>query len=749
MKNFIIILAVLLFSNFVIANKLGVENNANISIYWDASLSQKEKNIKKEFEFLDLFFKAYPNSNVSIIVFNTKIVSNEKLQIKSSNWEILKQKLKDVDYDGASDFSLVNTEINNEMLLFFTDGNNNFGDFKASLYSPRIITISSKVLVNKKFLHETAFYNSGYYINLLESDIPTSVKAIKDQHILSKLEFVTEKITDSKKKYIQGVVTDDTGVLPNVNILVDGKKKGTITDQYGKYKIAVESGDVLIYSYAGMKSAVVEIGNESFIDINLTTTINELDPAIIKSKKKDDPDIVKIGDREVNIRAIGYAVQSIDSEKIKGETKLGLGETIAGKFAGVNVASKGNAGDMVIRGINSIQLTSHPTFIVDGITLPRSGQISLGEKKKDYNFLDPNNIEDITILKGLAATNRYGAAGRNGVVLIKTKTANSNKILGQNALEDEPSEIKYNMYTYDLLISDENVSSYINTLKLFTDPKKSYDKYLDMLSANKDNVSFFVECSDHFFSINKPEVGLRILSNLIENFPEDTSVLKILAFNLEKNQLFEQAELIYKQIAKVSPSLSQTYLDLANVYFASKKYQESVNLFKKLTANKIEAISSFSGISNQITNDFKNVLSNRNQQWQTNNIDSRFFISPKYDLRVVTEWSHPQTEFKLQYINSKKQYFTLTHTLQENEKTMQREINEGVTSNEYVLSEIDDGEWFLNLVLPNDYIPNLKYPIFLKVKIYTKFGSPDQKLQIHIINLDKVIKNRIFTSFKK
>lgn len=748
MKNFIIILTIVLFSNFVIANNLCTENNVNISIYWDASLSQKEKNIKKEFEFLDLFFKAYPNSNVSLIVFNTKIVSNEKLQIKSFNWEILKQKLQDVDYDGASDFSLINTEINDEILLFFTDGNSNFGDFEASLYSPRIITISSKVLVNKRFLHETAFYNSGYYINLLESDISTSVKAIKDQNILPKLEFVTEKITDNKKKYIQGIVTDDTGILPNVNISVDGKKKGTITDQYGKYKIAVELGDVLIYSFAGMKSAVVEIGDESFIDINLTTTINELDPAIIKSKKKDDPDIVKIGDREVNIRAIGYAVQSIDSEKIKGETKLGLGETIAGKFAGVNVGGSGNAGDMIIRGINSIQLTSHPTFIVDGITLPRSGQLSLGDKK-NYNFLDPNNIADITILKGLAATNRYGAAGRNGVVLIKTKTAKNNKTLEQNTLEDKPSEIKYNMYTYDLEISDENISSYVNTLKLFSDSQKSYDKYIDMLSANKDNVSFFVECSDHFFSINKPAVGLRILSNLIEIFPEDTSVLKILAFNLEKHKLFEEAELVYKQICAVSPSLSQTYLDLANVYFMGKKHQESVNLFKKITTNKIETVSSFNGIENQITNDFRNVLSNRNQQWKTNNIDPKYFISPKYDLRVITEWSHPQTEFKLQYINSKKQYFTLTHTQEENKKIMQKEINEGFTSNEYVLSEMDDGEWFLNLLTSNDYIPNLKYPIFLKVKVYTKFGSPDQKLQIHIINLDKIVKNRIFTSFKK
>lgn len=747
MKKFIIILATLLFGNFVIANSVGIENNINIAIYWDASFSQKEKNIEKELEFLDTFFKTYPNSNVSLIVFNTKIISDEKLQIKSSNWKNLKQKLVEVNYDGASDFSLVNTDLSEEMLLFFTDGKSNLGDFKTSLYSPRIITISSTINIDKKFLHNTAFYNNGFYINLLETDASSSIKAVVDGVMMPKLEFVTKKNINNTKRYIEGVVTYDNRVIPNVNVFLSDQKRGTITDQNGRYKIAVEKGEVLYFSYIGVKQTIIEVGDDNIVDVQLNTDINELDSAVVMSKKYNDPDMTKAGNFEVDKKSLGYAVQSIDYNDI-GDNKGDVGKAIAGKFSGVSMGNMGNAGLTIIRGSNSISSNSiYALYIIDGIPLPRSGEG--GQSIASYDFIDPNNIAEVTVLKGYAATNQYGAEGRNGVVLIKTKTASNNKILEQNALEDKPSEIKYNMYTSDLKISDENISNYINTLKLFSDPKKSYNKYIDMLSANKDNVSFFVECSDYFFSINKPDVGLRILSNLIEIFPEDTSVLKILAFNLEKHKLFEQAEIVYKQICIVSPSLSQTYLDLANVYFVGKKYQESINLFKKLTTNKIEAISSFNGISNQITNDFKNVLSNRNQQWQTNNIDSRYFVSPKYDLRVIIEWSHPQTEFELQYINSKKQYFTLTHTQEENKKTMQVELNEGFTSNEYVLSEMDDDEWFLNIVTSNNYMPNLKYPVFLKVKVFTKFGSPDQKLQMHVINLDKVVNNRIFTSFKK
>ncbi|WP_103068092.1 TonB-dependent receptor plug domain-containing protein [Aquimarina sediminis] len=745
MRKYYFITILFFCTTTILAKNSLVESFKNTAIYWDASLSQKDKNINKEFEFLDAYFKAYPNSKVKLVVFNTAIVSTEDLEVKQSNWSSLKNKLKEVVYDGASDFSLVNTDLSEEMLLFFTDGHNNFGKFEASLYSPRIVTISSKLDIDKKFLHKTAFYNSGYYVNLLESDISSSIKAIKEEAILPKLEFVTEKSNTTAKKYIEGSVTDESKGIPNVNITVNEKNRGTITDQYGRYKIAVDIGDILVFSTVNMKKAVIEVGEEDIINVKLTPTINELDPAIIKSKKSDKPEMVKIGDREVNIKAIGYAVQSVSSEEIKGETKLGLGEAIAGKIAGVKVGSSGNAGDILIRGINSIQLTSHPFFIVDGVPLPQS---EIGWDKANYDFIDPNNIADITVLKGLAATNRYGAVGRNGVVLITTKTA-GNKAVQEEVKDDKAADIEYRIYESPLSVVTANDSSFITLLHKFSKDKKSYEQYLRMQQSNKNNITFFIESSDYFFGINKPDIGLRVLSNLIELFPNDTSVLKILAFNLEKHSLFDQAEYVYKQIITISPTLSQTYLDLANTYFEGQKYQESVNHFKNITANKISEIETFKGLDNQITNDFRNLLSKRNQRWKINNVDQRYFMLPKYDLRVVTEWSHPQTEFELQYINSKKQYFTLTHTQEENKKRMQEEIKEGFTSDEYILSNIEAGEWFLNILTPVNYIPDLTYPKFLKVKVYTKFGSPDQKLQTHIINLDRVNNGRIFTSFNK
>ncbi|GAA4277468.1 TonB-dependent receptor plug domain-containing protein [Aquimarina mytili] len=740
-KHTVILLAFFCFT-FTFAKDLPIKDIKSVAIYWDASLSQKDKKIEKEFEFLDAYFKTHANLQVKLAIFNTAVIAEETFDVKSSNWTKLKEKLKDVVYDGASDFSLVNTEISEEMLLFFTDGKGNFGNFEASLYSPRIITISSKADIDKKFLHNTAFYNRGYFVNLLEFDIPSSIKAITGEVIMPKMEFVTEKNLDASKNYVSGIVVGKTDGLSNVNITVNDKNRGTITDENGNYKIAAEPGDVLVFSSLDMKSAVVEVGDKEIINVQLTELINELGPAIIKTRKGEEEELINNGNQLVNKKALGYAVQSIDSEDI-GDDRNTLGRAIAGKFSGVSTGNVDNASLTIIRGMNSILGNNFALFVVNGIPVPRSRI----DAQANYDFINPNDIADVTVLKGYAATNRFGAQGRNGVILITTKNAVANFTSAEENNPDKTVEIEYKPYTSSLQVSQESDSNFVSMLKKSPDVEQGYSKYLDLLSSNEDNVSFFLECSDYFFSKNKKDKGVRVLSNLAELYSKDISVLKILAFHLEKHNLYDQAELVYKRIINISPALSQAYLDLANTYSAEKKYKESIEMFKKITNNKIKEIQTFDGLNNQITNDFRGLLKKRNQSWKTNNIDQKYFICPTYPVRVVVEWSHPETEFNFRFVNSKKQYFSVPHNLEDNRNRMRKEIKEGFTSDEYILSDIEPGRWYLDVVLPDGYKMDTKYPKVLKIKVFTKFGTLSENVETHLVNLDRISKNRIVTSF--
>ncbi len=719
----------------------------DVVLYWDASLSQKDKDIDKEFQFLDAYFTTYPNCNVDLVIFNTRILNNANFKIKSSDWGSLKELLNKVEYHGGSDFGLITTEVSKDMLLLFTDGKENFKRFQASLYSPRIITVSSKLDIDKKFLHETAFYNRGYYVDLLEADTNSAIKAIHTKITMPRLEFIEDKNVKPSENYVQGIVTDEYGnAIPNVSITVHKKGRTTLTDQQGEYKILADLGDLLAYSMLGRKKIVVQVERENTINVEMPPVVNELDPAIVSSKKEIDSEMSTIGQLNVSKRSLGYAVQTIDADAIQGETKMNLGESIAGKFAGVKMggnAGKLDAGQMIIRGMNSIKLGNHPFFIVDGIPLPPSDKW----EKTNYDFLDTNNLEEITILKGLAATNQYGSIGRNGVVLITTKLSKNTLFPKKEEDGDKTPEIAHKIFEGPLAIHKEDSSGFVPILQKTSNPDLAYQKYFELLPHNKNNISFYVECADYFFSLSNTEIGLEILSNLAELFPTDTSVLKILAFYLEKHGLYNQAGDVYEKIIALLPSFSQTYLDQATNLFYEKEYQKSVNLFNDITKNRIEAAVSFDGIKSQIANEFKNILRNRNQHWNVKGVASNYFTAPRYPLRVVTEWSHPQTEFSLQFINAKKQYFTRTHNRIDNKQQLNQELLEGFTSDEFVSTDIESGVWYLNVITPKGYQPNLQYPKYLKIKVFTKFGSLDQQLETYLINLDRVVTERLITSF--
>lgn len=750
-----IIFSLLLMIGKSYASSLGKKD---IVIYWDASNSQGKKNKTKEFDFLDSFFKRTPNVEVTLFIFNTSIILEESLKVEDSNWNYLKQLLSNVTYDGDSDFSLVNTELSTELLFFFTDGKCNFGEFKASLYSPRIITISSQFDIDKKFLHNTAYYNRGYYVNLLESDISSSVQAVLAEETLAKLEFIGAEEKNYSQKYIKGIVTDALDVLPNVNVMILEKNIKTITDQFGRYSIKADRGDVLLFSSIDKKNVMVEVGEEDIIDIRMIDQINELEPVIIKSKSNNDDLEIRIGDKWVNRNSVGYDVKSLESKDFNNLSRS-LGDAIAGKFAGVKMGNDNDLGQMIIRSNMSYLLSSNPVFVVDGVPLTRStiplslagnnkqpiSEATAYEGKKNFNFLDPNSIQSITVLKGLAATNRYGQLGNNGIVLITTKVAENRLNLSQK--QESLQKMKYDIYKLPLFINNNPKSNFITILEKTSSIEQGYQQYLKLKNFHRDNVTFFIESAEFFFSKGERGIGFRILSNLSELFPEDTSVLKILAFHLEKYEMFEQAQDIYKLIIEISPTISQAYLDLANSYYDDGKHQKSVDLFLKISSKKIRKVKSFNGLQSQINNDFKSLLSHRSTGWKLNKIEPKYFNLPKYDIRIVTEWSHPQTEFEMQYINPKKQYFVLSHTLEKYKKVMDREWAEEFTSEEYIIANAEKGKWFLGLKSSLEHNTDVKYPKFLKVKIYTNFGGTQEKLQTHIINLDRVSEDKIFAYF--
>lgn len=216
---------------------------------------------------------------------------------------------------------------------------------------------------------------------------------------------------------VSGKVTDSENgeAIPGVSVLLKGGTKGTVTDANGNFSLVVpDTKAVLVFSYVGYTPQEVSVGSQ--------TTLNVL----LKSDAKTLSEIVVVGYGTSKKTDLTGSVKSVKSDEFNRGIINSPEQLLQGKVAGVNVTSAsgepGGAQGITIRGPGGVRTGSTPLFVVDGLALDNSGT---GGGGNPLNFLNPQDIESIDVLKDASATAIYGSRGANGVVLITTKKGKS------------------------------------------------------------------------------------------------------------------------------------------------------------------------------------------------------------------------------------------------------------------------------------------------------------------------------------
>ncbi len=232
----------------------------------------------------------------------------------------------------------------------------------------------------------------------------------------------------AQDRTVSGSVTsaDDGSTLPGVNVVVKGTTQGGVTDIDGSYKITVpQEGGTLVFSFIGLESQEVEIGNRSVIDVQMNSDVQQLSEVIVTALGVERDE-----------KALGYAVQQVGGDAIVNSGAVSAIDALVGKAAGIQVTrssgSVGGGSRITIRGTTSLVGDNQPLIVIDGVrtnnetltsTEPGTAGTAQSNRLMDLNTED---IESMTVLKGAAATALYGTAGATGVILITTKKG-SNK----------------------------------------------------------------------------------------------------------------------------------------------------------------------------------------------------------------------------------------------------------------------------------------------------------------------------------
>ena len=225
---------------------------------------------------------------------------------------------------------------------------------------------------------------------------------------------------------VTGTVTDKSGEpLPGVYVLIQGTTTGVSTEMNGKYTITAPANGTLVFTSMGMKDLVLPINNRAMIDVVMEEDAVQLGDVVVTAMgiKKER-------------KALGYSVQELKSDEILKNKSSNVINSLSGKVAGVNITqSGGSAGagsTIIIRGGTSLERDNQPLFVVDGIIYDNSTPIggdsgfdgatrTASTNSNRVMDINPEDIENMSILKGPAAAALYGSRAAAGVVIITTK----------------------------------------------------------------------------------------------------------------------------------------------------------------------------------------------------------------------------------------------------------------------------------------------------------------------------------------
>ena len=215
-------------------------------------------------------------------------------------------------------------------------------------------------------------------------------------------------VSQAQETTVTGTVTsaEDSFPVPGVNVLIKGTSRGTSTDFDGNYSLKVNRGEIAEFSSLGFKTVTVTITNQTTINITLESDVESLG------------EIVVIGYGTAKKRDLTGSIVSIDGDEVANKPATNPIASIQGKVSGLTVVNSGRVGqnpDIRIRGTSSRYNVS-PLFVVDGIF------------SENIDFVNPNDIQSIEVLKDASSLAIFGVRGANGVIIVTTKKAKAGKM---------------------------------------------------------------------------------------------------------------------------------------------------------------------------------------------------------------------------------------------------------------------------------------------------------------------------------
>lgn len=504
---------------------------------------------------------------------------------------------------------------------------------------------------------------------------------------------------DLELPFISGVVMMETLNQPaaGVNVIIKGTDKGTVTDFDGNYAINVTEGDVLEFVYLGFVTEVVPITQIKEINVSLKDDTESLE------------EVVVIGYGTVKKQEVTSSIPAIAAEKLMGQ------------ITGVSVSPAENENNQQItaRGAGSISGSSEPLYVVNGVVTTSMQRINKEE------------IESMEILKDASSAAIYGSRGANGVIIINTKEGLKNNTKAIENLNEQIAEkIELKPWNPD--------TPYLKILEKEASTELAYEKYLEIRDDYSNSPSFYLDVSDFFDNKKKPEIALRVLTNLTEVELDNHELMKALAYKLEYFDQHKLAVYIYKKILNLRPEDPQSYRDLALAYEEIGEIQKSFDLLYMFYDGDLlnkDLDELYYGIEHVVYIELCRLVNKYKKLLKINKEQLSLFKEMPLDVRVVIDWNHNNTDIDLWVTGPKKEKTSYSNHESKIGGRLSEDLTDGYGPEEYTLKTAPKGNYSIEIDYYGDNIQKISGPTMLKATMFTNYAKKNEEKRIVVLSL--------------
>ncbi|WP_273567083.1 hypothetical protein [Maribacter halichondriae] len=335
----------------------------------------------------------------------------------------------------------------------------------------------------------------------------------------------------------------------------------------------------------------------------------------------------------------------------------------------------------------------------------------------------------------MAATNQWGAAGANGVILITTKTGGAG--IGPNKKKVDRARLKNNVYEGKESEVSTGKSPFLEAMESSANTEEAYETYLTLREMNKKDINFYLDAFSYFKKKNK-KTAARIISNLWEENQNSGQVLRLVATAFLSLGIADYVFKANEEIIERTPADVNAHLNRALALKELGQSQKALNEFLAMTKGDTYFSMDASSISKTLNREIRNLVFMDRSQLNTTTLDAKYLNNIKFKVRLVFEWNHPGAEFELQFVNPQKRFFNWKHTNTENRERLEDEIKKNYRVEEFEFNGNEvAGKWIINAKALQDFPKESGIPLVIKCTIYQDFGYPSQRSEDVVVHFTK------------